>query len=736
MGACCSLPSKKHVDAANARKEKPAATKAEKEDKGVNKSVPGNSTGGPKEPSKPTGVTVTLAVVHDAVTVKLNPQSASANCVCEQGARKDAAPARVPEGAPGPVRVSLTVTPAGQVAVSLAEASMAAPAGQPGTQGVPGTSAAPFVASARSEKPATTGSLNSSTSATLVVEGMTNAGAGGQPALPPAPEVLTSAEPPRRSLDKGSQGGGDSSASLAETGVGAARIGINTVVVAAVTDASELVAANLVALNLVVGEGGAMSVQLVPFGAHAGALDGGVVGGASTALLSPRSQGLDASEEGTNHFFSSSVALNELLSLESNAACADCGAPEPRWADVSTGVFVCIRCSGAHRSLGTHISKVMSTKLDTWTPDLVIAMAGHGGNKHVNSVLECAVPPDWDARRPSEASGGAEREEWIRAKYERRLFAPEGPYASEHRSLSGPITTVPATLTEEGSETPSSAEPSEKPAGEVPPPPYTPEASGSSFAIAAAMAASTSPLPIRKGSSWLELTPPGSPDMSPHAGAGGPSGSSSPTNRRLSLGTGKRRKWSNSSKSKLAGKGEGPDLQVGMLEYIGLLKVQVVQGRNLAPSDSARSGCYIASIADIYVVVTLGRQVLKTKKIARSYDPKWNEGLMFSIPDTKEALKLSIYSSSRLLGSGEVSLTEIATAVEKQALAGTTSIRGLAASVSPEAAPGAAEDALSSGKSPVQLLPNGEVTQRMWVPVEGFDGGEVEIQIVWIDLRQ
>ena len=33
------------------------------------------------------------------------------------------------------------------------------------------------------------------------------------------------------------------------------------------------------------------------------------------------------------------------------------------------GVFLCIRCSGIHRSMGTHISKVKSVDLDVWTPE-------------------------------------------------------------------------------------------------------------------------------------------------------------------------------------------------------------------------------------------------------------------------------------------------------------------------------------------------------------------------------
>ena len=44
-----------------------------------------------------------------------------------------------------------------------------------------------------------------------------------------------------------------------------------------------------------------------------------------------------------------------------NGECADCGAPQPEWVSINLGVFLCIECSGIHRSLGTHISKVSDT---------------------------------------------------------------------------------------------------------------------------------------------------------------------------------------------------------------------------------------------------------------------------------------------------------------------------------------------------------------------------------------
>lgn len=69
-----------------------------------------------------------------------------------------------------------------------------------------------------------------------------------------------------------------------------------------------------------------------------------------------------------------------ILKKPENSHCADCDNRTPRWASTIFGTFVCIRCSGKqfqgrdvgfHRKLGTHITKVRSVNLDSWTPELL-----------------------------------------------------------------------------------------------------------------------------------------------------------------------------------------------------------------------------------------------------------------------------------------------------------------------------------------------------------------------------
>ncbi|XP_047331932.1 ADP-ribosylation factor GTPase-activating protein AGD3-like [Impatiens glandulifera] len=80
----------------------------------------------------------------------------------------------------------------------------------------------------------------------------------------------------------------------------------------------------------------------------------------------------------------------ELLKrVPGNDKCADCSATEPDWASLNLGVLICIECSGVHRNLGVHISKVRSLTLDVkvWEPS-VINLFQALGNVFVNSIWE------------------------------------------------------------------------------------------------------------------------------------------------------------------------------------------------------------------------------------------------------------------------------------------------------------------------------------------------------------
>ncbi|KAM9762522.1 arf-GAP with coiled-coil, ANK repeat and PH domain-containing protein 2-like isoform 2-T2 [Menidia menidia] len=129
---------------------------------------------------------------------------------------------------------------------------------------------------------------------------------------------------------------------------------------------------------------------------------------------------LDSGGEPKERSLKGESALQKVLAIPGNACCCDCGQPDPRWASINLGITLCIQCSGIHRSLGVHFSKVRSLTLDTWEPELLKLMC-ELGNGVINEIYE-ARREDLGARKPQPGDPRHEVEAYIRAKYVDRRF--------------------------------------------------------------------------------------------------------------------------------------------------------------------------------------------------------------------------------------------------------------------------------------------------------------------------
>ncbi|CAI9582514.1 unnamed protein product [Staurois parvus] len=117
-------------------------------------------------------------------------------------------------------------------------------------------------------------------------------------------------------------------------------------------------------------------------------------------------------------------ALQKVQCIPGNTKCCDCGLPDPRWASINLGITLCIECSGIHRSLGVHFSKVRSLTLDTWEPELLKLMC-ELGNDVINSIYEAQVDKI-GVKKPQNGCQRQEKEAYIKAKYVEKRFVDHG----------------------------------------------------------------------------------------------------------------------------------------------------------------------------------------------------------------------------------------------------------------------------------------------------------------------
>ncbi|CAL8314145.1 unnamed protein product [Lota lota] len=130
----------------------------------------------------------------------------------------------------------------------------------------------------------------------------------------------------------------------------------------------------------------------------------------------------DQDEGGENNIVQelTKAIVAEVKRMSGNDCCCDCGAPSPTWLSTNLGVLICIECSGIHREMGVHYSRIQSLDLDLLgTSELLLAK--NVGNANFNDIMETGLST-MDVTKPIPSSDMQTRKDYITAKYTEHRF--------------------------------------------------------------------------------------------------------------------------------------------------------------------------------------------------------------------------------------------------------------------------------------------------------------------------